>query len=167
MAVNTVHSFMNTCSRSLFTTAVHTFVEGPAAEPAAPEKKPASERPAREEVVAVMGGGADGVGGGGVGVLGGGGGFVAISARIRLASIGKRAGMCSKGPRIFFCCNPLSTLEVLEVDILWPRWVARIGVTRATEACFLTADRQCTELQPLLRLPRLPVVADGGCSPYF
>ena len=24
-------------------------------------------------------------------------------------------------------------LEVLEVDILWPRWVARIGVTRATE----------------------------------
>ena len=41
-----------------------------------------------------------------------------------------------------------------EVDILWPRWVARIGVTRATEACFLTADRQCTEL-PLLRLPRL------------
>jgi len=52
-------------------------------------------------------------------------------------------------------------LEVLEVDILWPRWVARIGVTRATEACFLTADRQvrgsyrqCTEL-PLLRLPRL------------
>ena len=49
-------------------------------------------------------------------------------------------------------------LEVLEVDILWPRWVARIGVTRATEACFLAADRQCTEL-PLLRLPRLvPVV---------
>ena len=46
------------------------------------------------------------------------------------------------------------SLEVLEVDILWPRWVARIGVTRATEACFLTADRQCTEL-PLLRLPRL------------
>ena len=44
--------------------------------------------------------------------------------------------------------------EVLEVDILWPRWVARIGVTRATEACFLAADRQCTEL-PLLRLPRL------------
>ena len=26
------------------------------------------------------------------------------------------------------------------MDILWPRWVARIGVTRATEACFLTAD---------------------------
>ena len=51
------------------------------------------------------------------------------------------------------------SLEVLEVDILWPRWVARIGVTRATEACFLTADRQCTEL-PLLRLPRLvPEVA--------
>ena len=48
----------------------------------------------------------------------------------------------------------LASLEVLEVDILWPRWVARIGVTRATEACFLTADRQCTEL-PLLRLPRL------------
>ena len=54
-----------------------------------------------------------------------------------------------------------SILEVLEVDILWPRWVARIGVTRATEACFLTADRQCTEL-PLLRLPRLvPEVARG------
>ena len=49
----------------------------------------------------------------------------------------------------------------LEVDILWPRWVARIGVTRATEACFLTADRQCTEL-PLLRLHRLvPEVARG------
>ena len=54
-----------------------------------------------------------------------------------------------------------ASLEVLEVDILWPRWVARIGVTRATEACFLTADRQCTEL-PLLRLPRLvPEVARG------
>jgi hypothetical protein len=50
------------------------------------------------------------------------------------------------------------------VDILWPRWVARIGVTRATEACFLTADRQCTEL-PLLRLPRLvPEVV--GCDPF-
>ena len=49
------------------------------------------------------------------------------------------------------------------MDILWPRWVARIGVTRATEACFLTADRQCTEL-PLLRLPRLvPEVV--GCDP--
>ena len=55
-------------------------------------------------------------------------------------------------------------LEVLEVDILWPRWVARIGVTRATEACFLAADRQCTEL-PLLRLPRLvPEVV--GCDPF-
>ena len=55
-------------------------------------------------------------------------------------------------------------IEVLEVDILWPRWVARIGVTRATEACFLTADRQCTEL-PLLRLPRLvPEVV--GCDPF-
>ena len=53
---------------------------------------------------------------------------------------------------------PIS-LKVLEVDILWPRWVARIGVTRAMEACFLTADRQCTEL-PLLRLPRL--VPEGG-----
>ena len=50
------------------------------------------------------------------------------------------------------------------MDILWPRWVARIGVTRATEACFLTADRQCTEL-PLLRLPRLvPEVV--GCDPF-
>ena len=58
----------------------------------------------------------------------------------------------------------LEVLEVLEVDILWPRWVARIGVTRATEACFLTADRQCTEL-PLLRLPRLvPEVV--GCDPF-
>ena len=54
------------------------------------------------------------------------------------------------------------SLEVLEVDILWPRWVARIGVTRSTQACFLTADRQCTEL-PLLRLPRLvPEVV--GCD---
>ena len=58
--------------------------------------------------------------------------------------------------------TPLS-LEVLEVDILWPRWVARIGVTQATEACFLTPDRQCMEL-PLLRLPRLvPEVV--GCDP--
>ena len=32
--------------------------------------------------------------------------------------------------------------------------IARIGVTRSTQACFLAADRQCTEL-PLLRLPRL------------
>ena len=46
------------------------------------------------------------------------------------------------------------SLGSLEVDILWPRWVARIGVTRSTQACFLAADRQCTEL-PLLRLPRL------------
>ena len=30
------------------------------------------------------------------------------------------------------------------MDILWPRWVARIGVTRSTQAWFLTADRQCT-----------------------
>ena len=52
-------------------------------------------------------------------------------------------------------------LEVLEVDILWPRWVARTGVTRSTQAWFLAADRQCTEL-PLLRLPRLvPEVARG------
>ena len=49
------------------------------------------------------------------------------------------------------------------MDIHRPRWVARIGVTRSTEACFLTADRQCTEL-PLLRLPRLvPEVV--GCDP--
>ena len=54
-------------------------------------------------------------------------------------------------------------LEVSRLDILRPRWVARIGVTRSTEACFLTADRQCTEL-PLLRLPRLvPEVV--GCDP--
>ena len=53
------------------------------------------------------------------------------------------------------------SLEVSRLDILRPRWVARIGVTRSTEACFLTADRQCTEL-PLLRLPRLvPEVARG------
>ena len=50
------------------------------------------------------------------------------------------------------------------MDILWPRWVARIGVTRSTQAWFLTADRQCTEL-PLLRLPRLvPEVV--GCDPF-
>ena len=63
-----------------------------------------------------------------------------------------------------YTCTYVFSLEVLEVDILWPRWVARIGVTRATEACFLTADRQCTEL-PLLRLPRLvPEVV--GCDPF-
>ena len=45
--------------------------------------------------------------------------------------------------------------------ISFGRVVVRIGVIRATEACFLTADRQCTEL-PLLRLPRLvPEVARG------
>ena len=44
------------------------------------------------------------------------------------------------------------------------RWVARIGVTPSREACFLTDDRQCTEL-PLLRLPRLvPEVV--GCDPF-
>jgi len=62
-------------------------------------------------------------------------------------------------------CHPFFNhwwcLEVSRLDILRPRWVARIGVTRSTEACFLTADRQCTEL-PLLRLPRLvPEVARG------
>jgi len=30
------------------------------------------------------------------------------------------------------------SLEVLEVDILWPRWVARIGVTRSTQATSLS-----------------------------
>ena len=29
-----------------------------------------------------------------------------------------------------------------------PLAVARIGVTRSTQACFLAADRQCTELPP-------------------
>ena len=67
-------------------------------------------------------------------------------------------GLCFAFPSIN------QSIEVLEVDILWPRWVARIGVTRATEACFLTADRQCTEL-PLHRLPRLvPEVV--GCDPF-
>ena len=50
------------------------------------------------------------------------------------------------------------------MDILWPRWVARIGVTRSTQLCFLAADRQCTEL-PLLRLPRLVPEVDG-CDPF-
>ena len=37
-------------------------------------------------------------------------------------------------------------------------------MTRSTQACFLAADRQCTEL-PLLRLPRLvPEVV--GCDPF-
>ena len=45
------------------------------------------------------------------------------------------------------------------MDILLPRWVARIGVTRSTQACFLAADRQCTEL-PLL----VPEVV--GCDPF-
>ena len=66
--------------------------------------------------------------------------------------------------RLLLCATFGDVLEVLEVDILWPRWVARIGVTRSTQACFLTADRQCTEL-PLLRLPRLvPEVV--GCDPF-
>ena len=33
------------------------------------------------------------------------------------------------------------------MDILWPRWVARIGVTRSTQAWFLAADRQCVYSQ--------------------
>ena len=37
---------------------------------------------------------------------------------------------------------------------LLPTYLPRIGVTPSREACFLTADRQCTEL-PVLRLPRL------------
>ena len=56
------------------------------------------------------------------------------------------------------------SLEVLEVDILWPRWVARIGVTRATEACFLTADRQCTEY-PCSSGNFLYIVNDRRVSP--
>jgi len=44
-------------------------------------------------------------------------------------------------------------LEVLEGDILWPRWVARIGVTRSTQACFLAADRQCTQSCPFSDCP--------------
>jgi len=35
LAANTVHTFANTVDCSLFTTAVHTFAERPAAEPAA------------------------------------------------------------------------------------------------------------------------------------
>ena len=61
-------------------------------------------------------------------------------------------------------CVVVVSYQEYSLTILWPRWVARIGVTRATEACFLTADRQCTEL-PLLRLPRLvPEVV--GCDPF-
>ena len=61
---------------------------------------------------------------------------------------------------MFLSLGAFLSLEVLEVDILWPRWVARIGVSgprrrRVCRACLLTADRQCTELRPLLRLPRL------------
>ena len=59
----------------------------------------------------------------------------------------------------------LRCLEVSRLDILRPRWVARIGVTRSTEACFLTADRQCTEL-PLLRLPRLVPESRGSEWPH-
>ena len=55
-------------------------------------------------------------------------------------------------------------LEVSRLDILRPRWVARIGITRSTEAYFLTADRQCTEL-PLLRLPRLVPEVIGRVLP--
>ena len=69
---------------------------------------------------------------------------------------GRAAVRCARSARVFFSTapGPAFSLEVLEVEFLWPRWVARSGVTRSTQAWFLTADRQCTEL-PLLRLPRL------------
>ena len=41
-----------------------------------------------------------------------------------------------------------------------------IGVTRSTQACFLTADRQCTELPLVLRLPRLVPEVRSGCDPF-
>ena len=44
------------------------------------------------------------------------------------------------------------------ISILWPRWVARIGLTRSTQACLLTADRQCTEL------PLYPTAPAPPCS---
>ena len=84
-----------------------------------------------------------------------------LSERCQNGQVSVRTGAGAPQTRFVYLVLSLSlssfsptSLEVLEVDILWPRWVARIGVTRATEACFLTADRQCTEL-PLLRLPRL------------
>ena len=74
-----------------------------------------------------------------------------------LMSSRRRAGGASRTPVLrerFLIPLSLGTIisRVLEVDILWPRWVARIGVTRATEACFLTADRQCTAISNTLRL---------------
>ena len=54
-------------------------------------------------------------------------------------------------------CSCTRSATLLEVDILWPRWVARIGVTRSTQAC-VSGGRpsQCTDSElPLLRLPRL------------
>ena len=57
-------------------------------------------------------------------------------------------------------------LEVLEVDILWPRWVARIGVTRSTQACFLTADRQCTSLY-MVSSPSRACQGPGSCRQFF
>ena len=42
-------------------------------------------------------------------------------------------------------CHPRAMSQSGEVDILWPRWVARIGVTRSTPGVFWRTDRQCTE----------------------
>ena len=56
-----------------------------------------------------------------------------------------REALTPRRDRRWVATKRRGSLEVLEVDILWPRWVARIGVTRSTQACFLAADRQCTE----------------------
>jgi len=65
--------------------------------------------------------------------------------------------------RVDWCVSSWFRIKNTHSQYSLTRWVARIGVTRSTEACFLTADRQCTEL-PLLRLPRLvPEVV--GCYP--
>ena len=64
----------------------------------------------------------------------------AVQPRALLAKRPARADTWQSPQMISF------VLEVLEGEILWPRWAARIGVTRSTQACILTAGRQCTEV---------------------
>ena len=71
----------------------------------------------------------------------------------RMSSLHILSATCKSAFFLRRCCGSSYFLEVLEVDILWSRWVARIGVTRSTQACFRAADRQCTGSCPFSDCP--------------
>ena len=78
----------------------------------------------------------------------------------------------------------MDVLEVLEVDILWPRWVARIGVTRSTQRVCVCESAIATAMSVRCQLvlsprwrrglvPRLPALLwapaaarRGGCEQW-